>query len=93
MVFVTLFLAVSHSTRIFTCSNRKHLSHLDYNRNSLTLLPLRRMQNTVTEEHGAKMSHVLYNHTSNCLAAQAVSRWLPTAAVRGSRPGLVMWDL
>jgi hypothetical protein len=24
--------------------------------------------------------------------AQAVSRWLPTAAVRGSRPGLVMWD-
>jgi hypothetical protein len=25
--------------------------------------------------------------------AQAVSRWLPTAAARGSRPGLVMWDL
>jgi hypothetical protein len=24
--------------------------------------------------------------------AQAVSRWLPTAAVRGSNPGLVMWD-
>jgi hypothetical protein len=24
--------------------------------------------------------------------AQAVSRWLPTAAVRGSRPGLVTWD-
>jgi hypothetical protein len=24
--------------------------------------------------------------------AQAVSRWLPTAAVRGSSPGLVMWD-
>jgi hypothetical protein len=23
---------------------------------------------------------------------QAVSRWLPTAAVRGSSPGLVMWD-
>jgi hypothetical protein len=25
--------------------------------------------------------------------AQAVSRWLPTAAVRGSNPGLVTWDL
>jgi hypothetical protein len=25
--------------------------------------------------------------------AQAVSRWLPTAAVRGSSPGLVIWDL
>jgi hypothetical protein len=25
--------------------------------------------------------------------AQAVSRWLPTAAVRGSKPDLVMWDL
>jgi hypothetical protein len=25
--------------------------------------------------------------------AQAVSRWLPTAAVRGSSLGLVMWDL
>jgi hypothetical protein len=24
--------------------------------------------------------------------AQAVSRWLPTAAARGSSPGLVMWD-
>jgi hypothetical protein len=24
--------------------------------------------------------------------AQAVSRWLPTVAVRGSSPGLVMWD-
>jgi hypothetical protein len=24
--------------------------------------------------------------------AQAVSRWLPTAAFRGSSPGLVMWD-
>jgi hypothetical protein len=25
--------------------------------------------------------------------AQAVSRWLPTPAVRGSSPGLVMWDV
>jgi hypothetical protein len=25
--------------------------------------------------------------------AQAVSRWLPTAAVQGSKPDLVMWDL
>jgi hypothetical protein len=25
--------------------------------------------------------------------AQAVSRWLPTAAVRGSKPDLDMWDL
>jgi hypothetical protein len=25
--------------------------------------------------------------------AQAVSHWLPTAAARGSSPGLVMWDL
>jgi hypothetical protein len=25
--------------------------------------------------------------------AQAVSRWLPTAAARGSSPGVVMWDL
>jgi hypothetical protein len=24
--------------------------------------------------------------------AQAVSRWLPIAAIRGSNPGLVMWD-
>jgi hypothetical protein len=30
----------------------------------------------------------------NCRAiAQAVSRWLPTAAVRGSKPDLGMWDL
>jgi hypothetical protein len=28
-----------------------------------------------------------------CAIAQAVSRWLPTAAARGSSPGLVMWDL
>jgi hypothetical protein len=28
-----------------------------------------------------------------CAIAQAVSRWLPTAAVRGSSPDLVMWDL
>jgi hypothetical protein len=25
--------------------------------------------------------------------AQAVNRWLPTAAVRGSKPDLGMWDL
>jgi hypothetical protein len=25
--------------------------------------------------------------------AQAVSRWLPTAAVQGSKPDLGMWDL
>jgi hypothetical protein len=25
--------------------------------------------------------------------AQAVSRWLLTAAARGSSPGLIMWDL
>jgi hypothetical protein len=25
--------------------------------------------------------------------AQAVSHWLPTAAVQGSKPDLVMWDL
>jgi hypothetical protein len=25
--------------------------------------------------------------------AQVVSRWLPTAAVRGSKPDLGMWDL
>jgi hypothetical protein len=25
--------------------------------------------------------------------AQAVSRWLPNAAVRGSKPDLIMWDL
>jgi hypothetical protein len=25
--------------------------------------------------------------------AQAISRWLPTAAVRGSKPDLGMWDL
>jgi hypothetical protein len=25
--------------------------------------------------------------------AQAVSRWLPNAAARGSSPGLVMWNL
>jgi hypothetical protein len=28
-----------------------------------------------------------------CAIAQAVSRWLPTAAVRGTKPDLVMWDL
>jgi hypothetical protein len=30
---------------------------------------------------------------SNSAIAQAVSRWLPTAAARGSSPGLVLWDL
>jgi hypothetical protein len=25
--------------------------------------------------------------------AQAVSRWIPTAAAPGSNPGIVMWDL
>jgi hypothetical protein len=27
-----------------------------------------------------------------CAIAQAVSRWLPTAAVRVQTPGVVMWD-
>jgi hypothetical protein len=36
---------------------------------------------------------LLHNHHHlSSGAAQAVSRWLPTAAVRGSSPGLVMWD-
>jgi hypothetical protein len=29
----------------------------------------------------------------NRAMSQAVSRWLPTAAARGSSPSLVMWDL
>jgi hypothetical protein len=33
------------------------------------------------------------HHTADRAIAQAVSRWLPTAAARGSRPGRVMWDL
>jgi hypothetical protein len=32
----------------------------------------------------------LYNGTGRAIA-QAVNNWFPTAAVRGSRPGL-MWD-
>jgi hypothetical protein len=40
---------------------------------------------------------VLQNHCkpAGCLGhaiAQAISHWLPTAAVRGLSPGLVMWD-
>jgi hypothetical protein len=33
-----------------------------------------------------------YSLTQGRATAQAVSRWLPTTAVRGSPPGLVMWD-
>jgi hypothetical protein len=37
---------------------------------------------------------MLYNLCSYGRAiVQAVSRWLPTAAARGSSPGLVMWDM
>jgi hypothetical protein len=35
--------------------------------------------------------HLLY--VKGRAIAQAVSRWLPTAAVRGSKPDLGMWDL
>jgi hypothetical protein len=54
-----------------------------------------------------KVEHMLHNLFCKLLAelhsqskerhgraiAQAVSRWLPTAAVRGSKPDLGMWDL
>jgi hypothetical protein len=40
----------------------------------------------------AKTVHALHRAAGRAIA-QAVSRWLPTAAARGSRPGLVMWDL
>jgi hypothetical protein len=33
-----------------------------------------------------------YLHFGGRAIAQAVSRWFPTAAVRGSSPGLVVWD-
>jgi hypothetical protein len=33
-----------------------------------------------------------YATTKGRAIAQALSRWIPTAAVRGSSPGLVMWD-
>jgi hypothetical protein len=44
------------------------------------------------------LSHIYYVHVEVKPAfgraiAQAVSRWLPTAAVRGSKPDLGMWDL
>jgi hypothetical protein len=35
----------------------------------------------------------LPNGFFGCAIAQAVSRWLPTAAIRGSKPDLGMWDL
>jgi hypothetical protein len=48
-------------------------------------------------------SLIPYNSSTKCSVivifmkgraiAQAVSRWLPTAAVQGSKPDLVMWDL
>jgi hypothetical protein len=34
----------------------------------------------------------LISHFYNIIHTQAVSRWLPTAAILGSSPGLVMWD-
>jgi hypothetical protein len=56
--------------------------------------------NTVLSEikkWNAKYLSKLENHTNvpadGRAIAQAVSRWLPTAAVRGSKPNLVMWDL
>jgi hypothetical protein len=36
---------------------------------------------------------VLVSEASGRAIAQAVSCWLPTAAVRGSKPDLVMWNL
>jgi hypothetical protein len=44
----------------------------------------------------AASSTILQNGSKLLLGraiAQAVSRWLPTAVVRGSKPDLVMWDL
>jgi hypothetical protein len=50
-------------------------------------------------EAGSKIEHFIHtavrilNPIRGRAIAQAVSRWLPTAAIRGSNPGLVMWDL
>jgi hypothetical protein len=44
-------------------------------------------------EHVATERLSLGNQLVGRTIAQAVSRWLPTAAARSSRPGLVMWDL
>jgi hypothetical protein len=38
-----------------------------------------------------RILHFLHVEEGRC--TQAVSRWLPTAAVRGSKPDLGMWDL
>jgi hypothetical protein len=35
----------------------------------------------------------LLTQVPGCAIAEAVSHWLPTAAVWGSKPDLVMWDL
>jgi hypothetical protein len=40
-----------------------------------------------------EIAHKIQSFTEGRALAQAVSRWIPTAAVRGSKPDLGMWDL
>jgi hypothetical protein len=52
----------------------------------------------MTCQHDSDLSFGIFSYGEvRCLIessaiAQAVSRWLPTAAVRGSKPDLVIWD-
>jgi hypothetical protein len=43
--------------------------------------------------YAGKCFHFVTKQPCGRAIAQAVSRWLPTAAVRGSKPDMIMWDL
>jgi hypothetical protein len=46
-----------------------------------------------TSRYKNKMHLILTKLSATSVIAQAVNRWLPTAAARVQNPGLVMWDL
>jgi hypothetical protein len=45
-----------------------------------------------TRNRTEKIEHRIVSVLVDRAIAQALSRWLPTAAVQGSSPGMVMWD-
>jgi hypothetical protein len=51
-----------------------------------------RTSQELKEETNCNMNTYAYVDMLGRAIAQAVSRWLPTAVVRGSSPGLVMWN-
>jgi hypothetical protein len=56
---------------------------------SKTIINVAKMSTTV---HAVKIYSYYLGSLGGRTIAQEVSRWLPNAVVRGSSPGLVMWD-